>query len=242
MPRESAFTMASSHGNQRYLHGSTGNSNGVDNSGGRSASNGVVAAGGLEQLADVAAVPRNNGSSIGGHHERQESEGWMDFDLNRQAEDDSQEIDDALHRSMEDQGGAPVSDRLRTMRLAVMNVGQDDFDENVSPAALYRDPLTLNWLVDPVQYGTATALVNKATVEFLREEARLKGNSFVVHPVSKEQIGVSVEPIPNRQAGEMIHFMYEQALGRYHNELARASAPTAAQQGHVQQAPNRSRS
>jgi len=153
-----------------------------------------------------------------------------------------------LLRSMEDQGAdGPAPSNLQALQDYVMTVGADMYDERIPVADGFKDPLTQNWLVNPVVYGASQALLNKASVQYLREEAKARGRAHVVHPMSNERIGVDVEPIPNSQAGSLVETLYRQLWQTFLSSQASSVPPTNEELGRAQgatqaQRPSRSRS
>ncbi len=154
-------------------------------------------------------------------------------------ESDSEDSMDAFLRSPPRRQSLSLRDRQNAM----MAVGQDEYDPNVPLVdnTGFMDPITRNWLVSPVRYGNADQLLNAANVKFLREVARERGQNFVIHPTSNQQIPVSQEPVPDPTAAEMVPVLYEQQQRLLLAQQRAQRAPTQNEIGRApqEQEPNR---
>ena len=98
------------------------------------------------------------------------------YELEGEGEDASFQM--VLNASLNDTAQFEPSALLKELQNNVYTAGCDTYDNDNFPApGQYRDPVSLNWISDPVQYSGN--IYSRATVEAIRQDARKRGLDHV---------------------------------------------------------------
>jgi hypothetical protein len=136
--------------------------------------------------------------------------------------------------SFDDRGGVTETPpTIRELRDQVLAVGSDRYDNRVPTVPSLIDPLTQNWLVDACTLGGSNKLMNLQTAKYLRAEAIASGRDYMVHPLTKENLPLSTQPVRSTATDGIIDGMYGQGLQRVLDQERMRQARTLAETGHA---------